>query len=138
MSLKVIQFDPPIPEALVVFVDSVTKKIVTGGLTDSEGKIYISLREGTYDLYVAKEEYLAYCAKGIQVTGNMTINVTLTRVYGVGILLNYAYDVITEKHDLGLSMPSLGYEVNVETEVEKQDLTLQVPDISYEISVEEV
>jgi len=76
MSLKTICFDPPIPNALVVFVNPNTGKVVDGGLTDSEGKISLFLKEGTYELYVSKSGYNPY-HKTVQITKDTVISVNL-------------------------------------------------------------
>jgi len=79
MSLKTICFDPPIPNALVAFVDPNTGEVVGGGLTDSEGKVTLVLREGTYKLIVAKKDFHVYEGT-VTITEDMSINIALSEI----------------------------------------------------------
>jgi len=79
MSLKTICFDPPIPNALVAFVDPNTGKVIDGGLTDSEGKVALVLREGTYKLIVAKKDYYVYEGT-VTIAEDTSINIALSEI----------------------------------------------------------
>jgi|GEM_PF-4671848 len=131
MGLKTIKFDPPISGALVVFVNSISGKITDGGLTNEDGELTIFLPEGTYDLYVVKEDYMPYCAKNIQITEQTSINVTLTKIPEIKPALSLLYELFTKSTDRSLLLPSL----ECETITESNDRYLDLPILNYEVEV---
>ena len=76
MKLRKFRFDPPIPNALVAFVNPDSKKVVAGGLTDEKGYISVQLAPGSYELHVAKSGYNPY-HKTVQVSDKVEIDVNL-------------------------------------------------------------
>lgn len=131
MREMVIKFDPPIPNALVVFLNSISKNIAGGGLTNDNGELTIFLPEGTYDLYVVKEEYMPYSAKNVQIFEETSINVTLSKIPEIKPALSLLYELYTKSIDKIPSLPSL----ICETITESNDKYLDLPTLNYEVEV---
>ena len=63
----------PLEYATIAFFSKKENKIVTGGITDLEGKFDIKVPRGTYDISI---EYISYTTQKIQ-------NKTLLKMYSI-------------------------------------------------------
>jgi len=118
MALKVIKFDPPLADALVALVDPNTRRVVAGGLTDSQGKLQLHLRKGSYTVIVAHPDYLVY-KKDVEVTEDTVLNITLPPIPEVKPMAE-----VDVKASISVETPSP--QVN--------DLSMKVAEITTEVS----
>ena len=72
----IVRFDPPIVGALVALEKD--GKVVASAVTDENGVARLRAPAGVYNLWVAKEDYLAY-KQSVALTGDTTVSVTLAK-----------------------------------------------------------